>query len=89
METVIAIVVVLGFVIRVVLDIASIIKPSLALDLAYGVLFVIVGAALFIGEGASFWAWACAGIAAFSFISAAGKVQAQTAKSEGGANGAP
>ena len=89
MESAIGAVVIPGILIRVVLDVTSLFKQSAALDFAYGGLFVVVALVLFVAEGASIWAFACLGIAAFSFMAAAGKLQAQTSKSGGSANGAP
>jgi len=85
METAVGAVVVLGTIIRVVLDLAGIFNKSPVLDFAYGGLFVVVAVVMFAANGEFIWGILAAVVAMFSFMVAAGKLQGRT-KGERSAN---
>ena len=78
MDNVAHTVLVIGVVVRLVLDLTSMFSRTAALDIGYGILFGIIAVVLFMSEGPSIWSFACVAVAAYSFIVAALKPRNQS-----------
>jgi len=63
MDTVVGTIVILGIIVRVVLDLVSLFKRTATLDFVYGGLFAALALVAFVAEGPNVWAFACIGVA--------------------------
>jgi len=81
MDTLVHTVLIVGVVIRIVLDLSSLFSRTGVLDFCYGALFGMIAIVLFVSEGPSIWAFGCAAVAAYSFIIALLKPRNQAKQS--------
>lgn len=69
MSTYLAVILILALLLRIALDIASVKNPKPGFDVAYAMLFFVVGVVLIVDDVKSFWGYLALGIAAWSFFS--------------------
>jgi hypothetical protein len=69
MSTFLAVVLIVALLLRIALDITSVKNPKPGFDVAYAVLFFVVGIVLVVDDVKSFWGYSAFGIAAWSLFS--------------------
>ena len=68
-STFVAVVLFVALPLRIALDVASITRPRPGFDIAYAVLFFVVGVVALMDDAASFWSYVAFGIAVWSLLS--------------------
>ena len=69
MSIFLAVVLILALLLRIALDIASVKNPKPGFDVAYAILFFVVGVGLIVDNVKSFWGYLALGITAWSLFS--------------------